>query len=138
MKTKGFTTIELMISVLLLAILATISFSVYQKFYSKSLLTSCLAEISNAKIAYEITIINNEEIVATNNLAQLNVNTAVSCKSHKLQINKIIGVIKDGKDISGSIISLHRDSNTAEWSCYLYNTPQSFSANYLPNGCSLN
>ena len=127
-----------MISILILSILATVSFSVYQRFYSKSLLTSCLAEISHAKIAYEITIINKDKIISANNLAQLNINSAVSCKSHKLQMNKIIGIIKDGKDISGSVISLDRDINTAEWSCYLYNTPESFSTNYLPNGCTLN
>lgn len=136
MKVRGFSIIELMISILILSILATISFSVYQRFYSKSLLTSCLAEISHARMAYEITTIN-EKIIPANTLSQLNINLAKSCKSHKLELNKIIGIIKDGKNISGSRISLDRDTNTKEWSCYLYNTPPSFSTSYLPNGCTL-
>ena len=135
MKVNGFTIIELMISILILSILATISFSIYQKFYSKSLLTSCLAEISHAKIAHEIAINDGQEIKAADNLFQLNVNSPISCKSHKLQKNKITGFIKDGKDISGSMIVLLRDDITTSWKCSLENVPQTFNKDYLPNEC---
>ena len=137
MRSNGFSVIELMISVLILAILASISFSIYQKFYSKTLVLSCFAEVSTARSAFEIIKNENINIIPSDNLTQLNINPATSCKRHQLKVNEIIGHIPDGKNISGSKISLTRNPVSAEWQCQIYDTPSKFQSDYLPNGCTL-
>ena len=138
MRSNGFSVIELMISVLILAILASISFSIYQKFYSKTLVLGCFAEVSSARSAFEIIKNENVNVIPSDNLIQLSINSATSCKHHQLKVDGIIGHIADGKNISGSKISLTRDPLSAEWQCQIYDAPSTFQVDYLPNGCILN
>lgn len=138
MKHDGFTIVEFMISVLILAILASISFSTYQKFYSKTLVLSCFTEISTARSAFEIIKNENINIIPSDDLAQLNVDSVSSCKRHQLKVDGIIGHIADGKNISGSKVSLTRDPLSAKWLCQIYDSPPTFQIDYLPNGCILN
>ncbi|GAA69271.1 pilin [Pseudoalteromonas sp. BSi20429] len=137
MNKNGFTTIELMISILILAIIASISFSIYQKFYSKTLIFGCFAEISTARSAFEIIKNENINIIPSDNLSQLNINSAASCKYHQIKVDEIIGHIADGNNISGSKISLTRNPVSAEWQCQIYDTPSKFQSDYLPNSCTL-
>ncbi|MDN3475387.1 prepilin-type N-terminal cleavage/methylation domain-containing protein [Pseudoalteromonas sp. APC 3355] len=137
MKSDGFTLVELMISVLILAILASISFSVYQNIYSKSIITSCFAEISSARSAFEVIKNESIDIIPSDNLTQLNILSAKSCKYHELRVDEIIGHIADGKNISGSKISLVREPLSAVWQCQIYDAPSTFQVDYLPNGCTL-
>jgi prepilin-type N-terminal cleavage/methylation domain-containing protein len=138
MNKNGFTIIELMISILILAILASISFSIYQKFYSKTLVLGCFAEVSSARSAFEIIKNENVNVIPSDNLIQLSISSATSCKHHQLKVDGIIGHIADGKNISGSKISLTRDPLSAEWQCQIYDVPSTFQVDYLPNGCILN
>ena len=137
MKSNGFTVIELMIAILILAILASISFSTYQKLYSKSLVINCFAEISGARSIFEITKNENIGIIPSNKLSQLKISSAKACKNHELRIDEIIGYVADGRNISGSKISLFRDPISTEWRCQIYDTPATFESDYLPNGCTL-
>jgi prepilin-type N-terminal cleavage/methylation domain-containing protein len=134
---NGFTIVELMISLLILAILASISFSIYQKFHSKTLVLGCFAEISSARSAFEIIKNESIHIIPSDNLIQLNINSATSCKYHQIKVDEIIGHIADGNNISGSKISLTRNPVSSEWQCQIYDTPSKFQSDYLPNGCTL-
>lgn len=138
MRKNGFSIIELMVSILILAILASISFSIYQKFYSRTLVLSCFTEISTARSAFEIIKNENIDIIPSDNLTQLNINSATSCKRHQLKVDGIIGHIADGKNVSGSKVSLTRDPLSAEWQCQIYDWPPTFQIDYLPSGCILN
>ncbi|WP_417700342.1 prepilin-type N-terminal cleavage/methylation domain-containing protein [Pseudoalteromonas lipolytica] len=137
MKNNGFTVIELMIAMLILAILASISFSTYQKLYSKSLITNCFTEISGARSVFEIIKNENIGIIPSDNLSQLKISSVKACKNHELKIDEIIGHIADGRNITGSKISLFRDPMSTEWRCQIYDTPATFESDYLPNGCTL-
>lgn len=135
MKINGFSIIELMVSVAILAILSGVSISVYQNFISKSLVRTCFIEVSSARSSYEILLNSSEKITPANTLEQLNISSAKACKSHQLKENEIIGFVKDAKNISGMKVSIVRDNSNSSWDCYLLNTPSGYQTNYSPDGC---
>ncbi len=132
----GFTLIELMIVVAIIAIIAAIAIPQYQAYVVRSQITAALAEISPGKTAYEDLAIEGTAIGNTYvNVDNLGLQTETSLCSVSLNVvvtgpGSITCQIKGNVAVQGKTIELDRNSS-GQWSCSSTADPQ-----YLPSGCT--
>ncbi len=130
-KQQGFTLIELMIVVAIIAILAAIALPMYQDYVAKSQVTAGLAEITPGKTQFEVAINEGNPIA---NAAAIGLKDSDRCAI----------TVTDGADgsiaceltgspkINGESITLTRDEGDGTWTCSTSVTE----AKYIPNGCA--
>ena len=136
-KQQGFTLIELMIVVAIIAILAAIALPAYQNYVAKSQSTAGLADIRGGVTAYEEGIQSGERagaIGATTDIglaaATPRCAIAVAGNWDAVAGQSITCTLKGNPNVAGKTVTLTRD-NQGQWAC----TNNIGNANYEPNGC---
>ena len=141
-KQQGFTLIELMIVVAIIAILAAIALPAYQDYVAKSQVTAGLSEITGAKTAYEVAV--NEE-KAANFYTAANMGLAgttprcstqgVTAPAAGVGANALTCTLAGNPRVSGAVVQLSRAVDGV-WTCTIGSKPANWKDSYLPGGCS--
>ncbi len=137
-KQQGFTLIELMIVVAIIAILAAIALPAYQNYVAKSQSTAGLADIRGGVTAFEEGIQSGERtgaIAANADIGLSNAGTprctiTVAGNWDAASGQTITCKLKGNPNVANKNVVLTRDANGA-WNC----TNTIANTNYEPNGC---
>lgn len=131
-KQRGFTLIELMIVVAIIAILAAIALPAYQNYVAKSQITAGLAEISGGRTMFESQVVANS--VSTFELADIGL-TASTARCALTMDPSETGFIrcrlKGNPKVAGKTVEIARGAS-GEWQCKV---DASIDAKFWPAGC---
>ncbi|MBX3712628.1 MAG: pilin [Lysobacter sp.] len=138
-KQQGFTLIELMIVVAIIAILAAIALPAYQNYVAKSQATSGLADIRGGVTAFEEGIQGGEKTGAIASAADIGLDPAgtprctfaVTGNWDAADSQKIQCTLKGNPNVVGKLINLTRNA-TGQWPC----TTNITNTSHRPNGCT--
>ena len=136
-KQQGFTLIELMIVVAIIAILAAIALPAYQNYVAKSQSTAGLADIRGGVTAFEEGIQSGERGVGVPANADIGLalttprcTIAVAGNWNAANGQTITCTLKGNPNVAGKTVTLTRNA-TGQWAC----TNNIGNTNYSPNGC---
>lgn len=130
----GFTLIELMIALAIIALLAAIALPAYQDYVIRSQLTAGLTDITSGKSTFESQIVANS--ATTFDVADLGLHTDTPRCSISMDPSASGGYIrcalKGNPRIAGKTIEIVRNS-TGTWSCKVQ---AGIESKYKPAGCT--
>lgn len=118
MRQTGFTLIELMIVVAIIAILAAIALPAYQGYVARSQSGSALADIAGGKTAFEAQLIPANIITTDPAMIGLD-NETPRCSTIEIDSNAtgfIRCTIRGNPLVNGKTLTLQRDSD-GNWDC---------------------
>lgn len=131
---RGFTLIELMIVVAIIAILAAIAIPVYQNFVARSQATAALADLSGAKSPFETLLISETVITTSPSSVGLTSSTA-RCSLIEIDSNPpgfMRCTIRGNPAVQGKVLTLAR-GGSGFWSCSIAG---GILEEHLPEGCT--
>lgn len=128
-KQQGFTLIELMIVVAIIAILAAIALPMYQDYVAKSQVTAGLAEITPGKTQFEV---KTNEGSTMSTAAQIGLAASTARCNVTVTSTTIVCALKgNAAKVATKNVTLTRTSSTGVWAC-----SSSVDAKYKPAGCT--
>jgi len=134
-KQQGFTLIELMIVVAIIAILAAIALPAYQNYVAKSQVTAGLADIRGGITAFEESIQSGKTGAVV--LADLGLNAATprcaiaaTGDYTAASAQAITCTLKGNPKVVNKVVTLTRDGS-GSWNC----TVPTLDAKFMPTGC---
>ena len=129
--TKGFTLIELMITVAIIGVLSAIALPAYQNYVAKANVAAGLAEITPGKTAYEVNVNEGNPIGNVGDIG-LKQNGGVCTNVAVSGWDGTNGSITCSIPVKGEskLIALRRN-NSGAWSC-----STTADAQYAPKGCA--
>ena len=136
-KQQGFTLIELMIVVAIIAILAAIALPAYQNYVARSQVTAGLADIRGGVTAFEEIIQRGSTGTATPADIGLATTTPrcgiTTTGAYSAPANQtIVCTLKGNPKVQGGTVTLTRTGSGA-WNC---STDATKAGPYKPNGCT--
>lgn len=133
-KVQGFTLIELMIVVAIIAILAAIGLPMYQMYVAKSQLAAAFAEIRPGKTTVE-TVVQDSRDASLVDAAYIGIRASQRCPTVHAELDasgtgSISCTVSGGGKVNGKELILRRSADGA-WVC----DGSAFDAAYRPTGC---
>lgn len=131
-KKRGFTLIELMIVVAIIAILAAIALPAYQNYVAKSQVTAGLAEVSSGRTMFESQVLANN--ITTFDLADIGLPASTArcaLSMDPTDIGFIRCTLKGNPVVTGKTVEIARTSSGI-WQCKV---DTGIPARFWPTGC---
>lgn len=151
-KLSGFTMIELLIVIAIIAVLASIALPIYVRFIERAHVTAVLAEVSSLKTAFEVCVLDGKTgagqcsyNATCSNFQVVGGNTAnpdapAGCSAPSAIINpdgsgSITGTFGKNAEaelvVIGASVAQSRDKS-GNWTCTTHSVP----TDLIPNGCT--
>jgi type IV pilus assembly protein PilA len=132
MRTAGFTLIELIIAVAIIAILAAIAIPAYQDYAIRSQVNTGLSDIASGRSAFEsLVIARNLNTFDVGDLGLQGSTTRCSAIAMEPGADGYLRCSLNGHPrIAGKQVTLKRNSSDDSWTC-----TADVDSRYLPDGC---